>query len=314
MKALAYDRFGGIDVLRIADLPRPKPAPGEVLVAMRASSINVIDSRVRNGAMGLLVRKTFPKVPGADIAGVVVEPALGVEGLTVGDEVFGAVDPMKGGAFAEYVSVDAGQLAIKHPSLSFEEAAAVPIAGLAALSAMRDLGRVEHGAKVLIHGASGAVGLFAIQIAKRLGAHVVAVAGTSGVDAAWAAGADQVIDYRKQDGQTFETTFDVIFDASGRMPFRIGRTYLTGRGVLIEPSPTIPLVIGAAIANRFRTTRHRMLMTKPRRGDLDVLSKMVGDGVLTPTIAETFPLSEARQAFARMEKGGTVGKLIVTIP
>lgn len=313
MKALAYDRFGGIDVLHAAELPKPKPARGNVLVAVRATSINVIDSRVRSGFMGPLVNRTFPKIPGADVAGTVAEIGPGVTGLEFGDAVFGALDPLKGGAFAEFASMPASQLALKPPSLSFEEAAALPIAGLAALLALRDLGKTTRGAKVLIHGASGAVGLFAVQIAKHLGAHVTGVAGTGGIAAVRGAGADDVIDYRQQDGQHFVTTFDVILNASGQMPYARAKCYLNAGGKLIEPSPSIPKVIGSKIANLLRSRKHMTLITMPRRADLETLAEMVADGFLRTTIAQVYPITDAKQAFAAMEKGGTVGKVIVKI-
>jgi NADPH:quinone reductase-like Zn-dependent oxidoreductase len=313
MKAIVFNEFGPADLLHQAETPNPKAGKGEVVVKMRASSIKVIDSRVRNGLMGPLVNKKFPKIPGADIAGDIAEVGAGVRGFKVGDAVFGAVDPMKGGAFADLVAVPAGQLALKPANISFEEAAAAPIAALAALLSLRDLGKTKAGDKVLIHGASGAVGLFAIQIAKQMGAHVTAVAGTGGIPAINDLGVDRVIDYRKQDGQTFETSFDVIINASGQMPFAKAKRYLTARGVLVEPSPTIPMVIGSTLANLLRAKKHKTLITSPRRADLEMLSKMFENGSLKATIARVYPIAEVRDAFTAMEKGGTVGKLVIRI-
>lgn len=313
MKALSYDRFGTLDVVRVADLPAPAVTKGHVLVAIHASSVNVIDNRVRSGMMGPLVSKTFPKIPGADIAGVVTEVGPGVTGLSVGDEVFGVVDPFKGGAFAEMASVPARQLAVKPRGLTFEAAAALPIAGIAALTAMRNLGNVGPASKVLVHGGSGAVGLYAIQIAKQRDAHVTAVAGTGGVAAMQAAGADVVIDYKTRDASTFDTVFDVILNASGALPYAKGRRFLTTRGRLIEPSPTIPVVIGANIANLVRGKKHLVLMAAPRTADLQSLGEMAVAGSLKTTIARVYPLEQAKQALADMERGGVVGKVVVSI-
>lgn len=312
MKALLYNRFGGLDVLRFAEVPEPKAKPGQALVAMRASSVNVIDNRVRSGRMGVLAGRKFPKIPGADIAGVVRAVGAGVTDIKAGDAVFGATDVFKGGAFAETVAAPAKQLATKPESLPFEHAAALPIAGVAALVSMRDLGKVEAGTKVLVHGGSGAVGLFAIQIAKRLGGHVTAVAGTSGGAAMKAAGADVVIDYRKRDATRFATAFDVILNASGALPFAKAKAALSPRGVLVEPSPTIPLVIGSKLANLFRRRKHQALMVAPRRADLELLARWVGDGTLRPLVARAYPLSEADKALAAMEQGGVIGKVVVT--
>lgn len=313
MKALAYDKFGSLDVLRVAELPTPPLAKGHVLVGVRASAVNVIDNRVRSGMMGPLVNKTFPKVPGGDVAGIVQEVGEGVTGLKRGDVVFGAVDPFKGGAFAEFAAVPASQLALMPAELSFETSASLPIAGVAALASMRDLGQVKSGSKVLVHGGSGAVGLFAIQIAKHLGAHVTSVAGTAGLAAMRDAGSDIVLDYRKpESASALVGPYDVILNASGALPYAKARALLAAAGRLIEPSPTIPLVIGSKIANLFRRHKHLALMAKPSRTDLELLANWVIDGILQPTIALTFPLSQARDALAAMERGGVVGKVIIS--
>jgi NADPH:quinone reductase-like Zn-dependent oxidoreductase len=313
MKALTYDHFGAVDALHVSDLPKPVPGKGDVVVAVRATSVNVIDNRVRQGKMGPLVNKTFPKVPGADIAGIVTAVGPDVTDLNVGDAVFGAVDPFKGGATSEYVKVPAQQLALKPKSLSFEDAASLPIAGLAALYSLRELGKVTAGSKVLIHGASGAVGLFAVQIAKSFGAHVTAVAGTSAIDSVKQMGADVIIDYKKEDASTFASTFDVIINASGQLPFAKAKPFLVPNGRLIEPSPTIPVFIGSKIANLFRRQKHLTLQTFPRRGDLEHLAQRVESGEITTTIARRFGFAEAADAFATQEKGGVIGKLIVSM-
>jgi NADPH:quinone reductase-like Zn-dependent oxidoreductase len=312
MKAIAYDRFGGIDELHETVLPRPTLAKGQVLVQMRASTINVIDSRSRKGLMSPMVNKKFPKIPGVDVAGIVAEVAPNVTGFKVGDEVFGSADAFKGGAFAEFVAVSAKSLAPKPTALSFAEAAAISIAGTAALVAMRDLGKVSNSSKVLIHGGSGAVGLAAIAIAKKLGAHVTAVAGAQGIAAIKAAGADVAIDYRKQDGGKFATLFDVILNASGSMPYAKAVSHLTSNGRLIEASPFIAVIVGSALANPFRGKKHLPLLSTPSRAILDQLAAWAGDGSVKPMIAQTFPLTEVKQAFAAMEAGGVVGKVAIS--
>lgn len=313
MKAIAYNAFGTLDVIHQAELPVPALENGHVLVKVQASSVNVIDNRIRAGKMGLLVDKKFPKIPGADLAGIVTAVGADVTNFKIGDTVFGAVNPFQGGAFAEVARVPAKQLAVKPASLPMEEAASLPVAGVAALTALRDLGKVKSGDKVLIHGGSGAVGLYAIQIAKRFGAHVTAVAGTSGIEAMKAAGADIVIDYRRQDGGRFDGTFNTILAASGALPFEKAKAFLEPRGVLVEPSPTIPLVIGSKLANLFRGRQHLPLMAIPNRADLDLLARWAADGSLRTAIAQTYPLSEARDALGAMEQGGVVGKVIVTV-
>jgi len=313
MKAISYDHFGPVDVLHMAESAVPVAGRGQILVAVRSSSVNVLDSRVRNGQMGILVNKKFPKIPGADFSGVVAALGEGVTGLKVGDAVYGAADPFKGGAFAEFVAVPADQAALKPAALSFEQAAALPITALAALLSLRDLGAVKADDCVLIHGASGAVGLYATQMAKAMGAKVTAVAGTAGVAALKALGADEVIDYQKPGESALRGSFDVIINASGKMPYASGKRLLKANGRLIEPSPTIPVFIGSKIANLFRSKKHLVLQTFPRRRDLDALSAMIAKGQLQTSIAATYPLIDAAQATRALEKGGVVGKIVVTI-
>lgn len=313
MKAVIYDQFGPTDVFRLAEVSPPVPARGQVLVSVRATTVNVIDSRVRSGLMGPLVNKKFPKTPGADVAGVVAAVGPGATAFKVGDDVFGAADPFKGGAFAESLAIPQNQLAPKPNGLSFEQAACLPVAGIAALTSVRNLGRVKAGDEVLIHGASGAVGLFAVQIAKKFGAKVTAVTGTGGLSAVHEFGADVIIDYRAKDGATFAGPFDVIVNASGKLPFPIGKRFLRPGGRLIEPSPSIPVVIGTMLANPLSSKKHLPLMAAFRRVDLETLASMVAENKLRTTVASTYPLAEFRAAFNQMEKGGTVGKVVVTM-
>lgn len=313
MKALLYDRFGPTEVLRLAEQEPPRPAPGEVVVEVAATSVNVIDIRVRKGLMGPLVRKTFPKIPGADIVGVVVRVGEGVSDLRPGEQVFGATDPFRGGAFAEQVAVPARQLAPLPPGLPVEQAATLPIAGLAALTAMRDLARLRAGDRVLVHGGSGAVGLFAIQIARRLGARVTAVSGAAGLDAMREAGADTVLDYRTPVGAAPQGPFEAILDASGAMPYARGAALLTPAGRLVEPSPTIPAFLASKIANLLRRRQHLMLQTVPRRAALEEIGAWAAAGTLRCPVAQVFDFAAAVDAIALMERGGVVGKVVVTM-
>lgn len=313
MQAITYSRFGSPDVLALSERPKPVAGRGQVLVEVRASSVNVIDSRARQGIMWPFVDRKFPKTPGSELAGVVAAVGAGVTGFQVGDAVFGTVGSFKGGAFAQFAAVPAGDLAPIPKGVSFEDAAALPLAGLAALQALRDLGKATAGTQILFHGASGGMGLYAIQIAKQLGAHITAVASTGGVETMRALGADVVIDYTKTDGAAFDRQFDVIVNASGKLPYAKARRFLRRGGRMIEPSPFIPVVIGSAIANPFRREKHLMLMTKANRADLDQLAAGVVSGALRTTIAKVYPLAEAKAAFTAQEKGGVVGKLVVRV-
>ena len=311
MKAWVYRRFGGPEVLALETVPDPSPAPGEVVVAPRAVGLNVVDNRVRRGAMGILAGKKFPRTPGADLAGEVLAVGKNVTDFSIGDAVFGATDAMAGGALAEQVTVPARQLSRMPATIDHRRAAALPTAGLAALFALRRLGRVRKGQRVLIHGSSGGAGLFAIQLARQDGAHVTAVCGTDGVAACRAMGADVVHDYR-QGIPAFDAPFDVIINFSGRLPFAAGRSQLTATGRFVEPSPTIPAVIGSTVANLLRRHQHLMLMTAARTADLDMLAGLVASDGLAVTIAADYPFDRAVDGLVALEMGGAVGKLIVT--
>jgi len=312
MKAIAYHHFGTIDVLQMETLPQPKPDAHEVLVSVRATSVNVIDSRVRDGKMGILVNKHFPKIPGSDLAGVVETVGSAVKGFRPGDAVFGATNSFNGGAFAEYAVVSEAALAIKSAHLTFEHAAALPITGLAALYSLRELGEVKPGSRVLIYGSSGGAGLYAIQLGKILQAHVTAVCGTGGVEVCRQMGADIVLDYKA--GERPQGPYDIIIDFSSHFPFDQARLLLADDGRHIDSSPTIPHFIGSKIVNPFRSQKDLMLQTEAKTEDLQYLASLVEAGQLKVTIARTLSLAEAREAFRLQEAGGVLGKIVVTVP
>lgn len=311
MKTILYTRFGSPDVLSSGDLPSPVLQENGVLVSMRASSVNVIDSRSRQGLMSPFVDKKFPKVPGSDIAGVVSAVGPKATRFKMGDRVFGATNAFKGGAFAEEVALPEDSLALMPPSLDFPEAAALPITGLAALLTLRGLGRIKRGDEVLIYGSSGAAGLFAIQLATHFGARVTTVSGTAGTAASKAMGADRALDYRSGP-VVLSGPFDIIVDFSGAFPFAKARKHLKRKGRFIESSPTIPKFLGSMVANLFRAKKHLMLTTKANSEGLELLASLVVAGKLRTTIARSYPLIDAKRAFIQQEKGGAVGKIVVT--
>lgn len=270
MRCICYDRFGTVAELHESEIAEPSLGPRSVLVEVMATSINVIDYRVRNGSLVPLVNKRFPKIPGADFAGVVKAVGKRVRSLKPGDLVYGATDPFKGGTFAEFVLVPEDQVARKPPTLSFEEAASVPVTSLAALISLRDLGQSKRGDELLIHGASGAFGLAALQLASKFGVEVTAVVSPSGVELGRSLGAKRIIDYKNEDASSFDRQFDIIINASGKFPFDRAKKFLKPQGRFIEPSPTIPIFIGSKLANLFRSRKHLMLQTMARRRDLDL--------------------------------------------
>lgn len=312
MKAVTYHQFGSVDVLNYEEVALPALPEDGVLVSQRASSINVVDYRARSGLLAPFVNKKFPKIPGADVAGVVTAVGNKVRGFSAGDAVLGATDPFKGGALAETVAVLAKNLVHLPSKISFTQAAALPIAAVAALESVRDLGGVKAGQNVLIYGASGAVGLYAVQLAKHFGAHVTAVSGAAGVEVLNKLGADVVIDYRKGSIK-FARNFDVVIDYSSQFPFNTARAILTAAGRYVDASPNIPKFILSMIGNLFRRQKNLMLATATKAADLETIIDLVQKNVLTITVAKNFPLDQAKQAFTEMERGGTVGKIMVQV-
>lgn len=311
MKALVYHRFGNADVMNIEEIVSPPIPDNGVLIAMRASTVNVIDYLARNGVMAPMVNKKFPKIPGADVAGIVTEVGKNATHLKVGDAVFGFGSAFKGGSIAEQVALPESVLTKKPEALGFNEAAALPVTGLAALLALRDLGNVKQGDQVLIYGSSGAAGLFAVQLGKIMGAHVTAVCGTDGVATTQSMGADAVVDY-KSGTVKFDRLFDIIIDFSNHFAFGKARMYLKPKGRFIDASPNIPKFIGSMLKNPFRSQKELMLQTTSRPKDLDYLALLATSGKLKITIAKIYPLAEAKQAFIEMETKGAIGKIVIT--
>lgn len=310
MRAVVYRKFGGVEVLQVEEVPAPLVTDKEVLVEVKATSLNVIDSRSRRGEMSPFVNGKFPKTPGVDFAGTVAAVGAKVTGLKVGDAVMGAKNPFQGGALAEMVAVAADAVIRKPEGLSFEVAAALPVTGLAALYSLRELGQLKSRQRVLIYGSSGGVGLAAIQLAKQMGAQVTTVCGPGGIEASRAMGADVTHDY-KRGPVVLDGMFDVVMDLSGRFEFSKARAHMTPNGKYIDPSPTIPKVIGSMLANLFRSRKNLMLMAEAKRPDLEYLTKLVAQGSLDVRVAKVYPLSEVRQAFIAQESGGTLGKIVV---
>jgi NADPH:quinone reductase-like Zn-dependent oxidoreductase len=319
MKALVRHRYGGPAVVRVEEIDRPALTDEAVLVRVRASSLNKFDWHTLRGwprlfrliSRGGTVR---PKEPlfGVDFAGVVEEVGKDVEDLAPGDEVFGGSD----GAFAEYVS--ATSLAKKPANVSFEEAAAVPIAGLTALQGLRDHGQLEAGERVLINGASGGVGTLAVQIAKALGAHVTAVCGTGNLDQARALGADRVLDYTREDFTREDASYDLVLDVAGGHSWYAIRRVLPsdGRFVLIGAHGNRRQLghLAALRLESLRTSRtFAFFVAKFSKPDLETLAGMLENGSLKPVIDRSYDLAEASEALRTFGEGHVKGKLVLTI-
>jgi NADPH:quinone reductase-like Zn-dependent oxidoreductase len=321
MKAIVYCEFGSPDVLRLEEIERPVPEGDQVLVRVHAASVNPLDSHYMRGTpylmrMGAGLRK--PKVTrlGVDFAGTVEAVGGKVTELKPGDEVFGG----RTGAFAEYVAVRADRLVTKPGNLTFEQAAAVQVAGLTALQALRDRGKVQPGQRVLINGASGGVGTFAVQIAKTMGAHVTGVCSTRNVDLVRSLGADDVVDYTRHDFTSSAQRYDVIVDMVGNHPLSAYRRVMKPNGIyVLVGAPKgrwiapVDRFVKASLYSRFVSQEFVPFISESSRDDLLVLRDLMQKGNVTPVIDRTYPLDQLPEAIRYMETGRARGKVVVVV-
>jgi NADPH:quinone reductase-like Zn-dependent oxidoreductase len=310
--AVIYRRPGPPDVLEYADVPQPVIRDRQVLVGVHAAGVNPVDWKMRRMRLRVPWQR-WPVIPGSDFAGEVVRAGAAVTRFRAGDAVYGLLSPFTGGAYAEYAAVNEDRLARKPTNCSFEEAAAVPIAGLAALQALRDLGHVAAGARVLINGASGGVGSFAVQIAKAYGATVTAV--TSAKNAAFAEelGADRVIDYQTEDFTRAGGPYDLIVDAVAGRSFAECRRVLARNGVYVSTLPSAATIIDAVVGPILKGRRARAVVVRAKPDDLEVLAALIEAGKVRPRIERVFPLAQAAAAHTLSEGGRVRGKLVLRV-
>src|SRR6266403_1906433 len=325
MKAIVYCDYG-LANLKLVDVEKPTPTDDQLLVRVRAASVNPYDWHFVEGmpyvmrAMGVGLRKPKDTRLGVDFAGTVEAVGKNVTQFKPGDDVFGG----RGGAFAEYVCRRAeGAVALKPANVTFEQAASVNIAGITALQALRDKGKIQPGQKVLINGASGGVGTFAVQIAKSFGADVTGVCSTRNVDMVRSIGADHVIDYTKEDFTKSGQRYDVVLDNVGTQPLlgftRVlnpnGKYVMIGGGGPNDNRWIGPFgrVIHTLILSPFINQKMGMMMAEPSQKDLTVLGDMMQSGKLKPVIERTYKLSEVPAAIAYLEQGHARGKVVITV-
>ena len=317
MKTVVYHSYGGPDVLKIEEIEKPNPKEDEILVKVYASSLNIVQWYTMTGLFlarignGLLRPKDIRL--GSDFAGVVEAVGKNVSDFKRGDEVFGGAD----GAWAEYVTEDRA-IASKPADITFEQAAAVPTAGLTALQGLRDYGKIQPGQKVLINGASGAVGTFAVPIAKAFGAEVTAVCSSQNVDRARSLGADHVVDYTKADFTRSGQQYDLLFDVAGsRSWFACRRVLKPDAAVVLVGGPRTPLIgplshiIGMRLASLGSKRKVVFFVAKFKREDLLVLKDLLETGKLKPFVERTYPLTQVAEAMRYLGTGHVQGKLVI---
>jgi NADPH:quinone reductase-like Zn-dependent oxidoreductase len=313
VKAIEYDRYGPASVLVLREVPRPVPRRGEILVRVRAAALNPKDVVVRSGKFRLMSGRKFPKRVGFDWAGEIAAVGRGVSGVSIGAAYYGFLDGYQGGACAEYLVVRSGECAPKPSRLDFVEAAAVPLAASTALQALRDVAHVERSMRVLVHGASGGVGVFAIQLAKKvLGAHVTTTSGEANLALCRSLGADVAFDYRATDPLAGSERFDVVFDVFGNRRFADARRVLTRRGVYVKTVPKPRDFVDLA-RTLVTSPRARLVVVRPRARDLAFIGERVDEGQLVPVVDRVYPLHRIAEAEAHVETKHSRGKVVVGV-
>ena len=322
MKAIVYTKYGPPAVLQFREVAKPVPEDNQVLVKVLAASANALDFRRFEKASllgrfldGVLI-KAINTVIGADIAGRIEAVGAAVTQFRPGDEVFGQSKGARG-AFAEYARADENQLALKPAGLSFEQAAAAPVAATTALQGLRDHGQIQPGQKVLIHGTSGGVGTFAVQLAKSFGAEVTAVCSTRNLDMARQMGADHVIDYTQEDFSRNGQRYDLIVAVNGNHPLRDYLRALNPGGMYVALGGSLSQffqgVLLGPLVSRLGRKKVRSFIAKMNQADLLLLKELLEAGKVVPVIEKCYPLSETAEAIRYLAKGHARGKVVITV-
>ena len=303
MKAIRIHEFGGPEVLRYEDIPESQPGPGEVRIRVFAAGVNPIDWKIRRGYMEL----PLPMTVGSDVAGVVDVVGQGVNSFQPEDEVFGKASAGQGG-YAEYTVVNSTQIAQKPKSIGFIESAAIPTAGLAAWQSLFDIAGLEHGETVLIHGAAGGVGSFAVQFAKWKGAYVIGTASSKNAEFLKGIGCDEVIDYRNQQFEEIVSNLDVVLDTIGGDTLERSWSVLKPGGFLVTTVASIPE--GTPQKHGVRAER---LMTQADGKELAQIAAIIDERKIKPIVTTVLPLADAQKAHEMSESGHTRGKIVLRI-
>jgi NADPH:quinone reductase-like Zn-dependent oxidoreductase len=323
MRAIVYTKYGSPDVLELKEVAQPVPQDDEVLVKIHAAAANYADWALLNGKP-FLVRAEFgllkPKntILGADMAGRVEAVGKNVRQFQPGDAVFGDISACGWGGFAEYVAVPEKFLALKPENVTFAQAAAAPLAGITALQGLRDYGHIQPGQKVLINGASGGVGTFAVQIAKAFGAEVTAVCSTSKLEMVRAIGADHAIDYTRENFTRKGQQYDLILGANGQHSLAAYRRALTPQGIYVSSGGTLrqifaAIILGPLLSRRGGQQLRSMGSAKPSQKDLLVMQEMLATGKVVPVLDRCYPLHEVPDALRYVGEGHAKGKVVIIL-
>jgi len=325
MKAIVYHCYGTANVLKSEDIPKPIPKDDQVLIKVRAVALNPLDWRMLGGVplpFRVMMKMATPTAEravgiGRDVAGVIEAVGKSVTQFKVGDEVFGTCEA----AVAEYACAKESGLVEKPAEITFEQAASIPVAGLTALQGLRDKGKVQAGQRVLVNGAAGGVGTFAVQVAKSLGAEVTGVCSGSNVEMVLSIGADKVIDYTQEDFTKGTERYDIILECVGNRPFSEcrpvlkpeGRYIIVGAGHEVSMLDILATAVKAVAQSTFSRQKAVMFIAKSNQPDLTLLGELIATGKLRPVIDRTCKLDETPESLAYLEKGHARGKVVIDV-
>ena len=313
MKTIAYNKFGGTEVLQTIDEPRPAIRADQVLVNVKAVSINPLDWKIRNGAMKLMSGSAFPKHIGTDFAGIVEAVGASVTGVKPGDAVFGTVkNNMKEGVLSEYVAVPSTLIWQKPAGISFVQAASIPTVGAAAVMALQKMGKITAQSQVLVNGAAGGFGLFLLQLLKLNGVKTTAVAATHALSFVKKWGASSVVDYSRENVLDQGVLYDVVVDLSGKMGYTHAQPIMKPKAVFINPIPGPVDILTTPVQNVFRSKKHVVLLSTPTTETINQLLKAIDNG-LEIEVSKVFPFAQSKEAYAYAEQGGYVGKVVIEL-
>ena len=313
MNAIVFNKYGGNEVIEVRQMPRPVPLGNNVLIKVYAASVNPVDWKIRKGMARILTGSRFPKILGSECAGEIVETGTKAKGFKEGDRVIGFPGIRRLSAFAEYVSVNENNTFMKPENISFLEAATIPVAGLTALQSLQKLGHISRNCKVLVNGASGGVGTFAVQIAKIFGAHVTAVSSGPNAPLLKEIGADEIIDYTLEDFTKSDERYDIVFDTVSKRSFSECKGVLAPHGIYVNTLPVLSMLLYQYGIGFLMNKKARSVMVSPNVADMEWMRKQIEAGKIRIIIDRVYSLDRIVEALAYSETGRARGKIVLKV-
>jgi len=312
MKKVIYQKYGSIENLEMQEAVKPAPAAGELLIKVKAVSINPLDWKIIRGELKIMSGSGFPKMVGMDFSGIVEGAGSGVTRFSAGDEVFGLLDAFKAGALAEYITVKEAQIGIKPKDVPFPEAAAMVAAGLSAQQILTKSLSIWKGQEILVNGASGGVGMFVIQLAKLKGATITAVAREASFEQLKEWGADTMVDYKKHSVTKMKKQFDAVIDLSTKLSYSDAKAIMKDGATFVTTNSTPLVMISSIFTNLFAGKKYRFLMLKAGTEDMKIWADQVAAG-LDIALGKTFSIDKFREGYQEVQNNGVIGKAVIVL-